>query len=125
MPAVSDAAVPKTETETDVERAVRLEGAMEGVPCTGALVWRIATGLRLVVADGDTLGVDWSVRGKADGGESMECLRTPPGVGIIGIVLLFLTASDGIGVALGERDALLGVLPGTMVVTPLTLDAFE
>lgn len=65
------------------------------------------------------------MRGNVDGGESMECLRTPPGVGIMGIVLLFFTASDGIGVALGERDALLGVLPGTTVVTPLALEAFE
>lgn len=124
LPAVSDAAVPKIETETDVERAVRRDGAMDGLPCTGALVWRVAAGLRLVV-EGDTLGVDWSVRGNVDDGESMVCLRTPPGVGIMGIVLAFLTASDGIGVALGERDALLGVLPGTMVVTPLVLDAFE
>ena len=38
LPAVSDAAVPKTETETDVERAVRRDGAIDGLPCTGALV---------------------------------------------------------------------------------------
>ena len=38
LPAVSDAAEPKTETETDVERAVRREGAIDGLPCTGALV---------------------------------------------------------------------------------------
>lgn len=109
LPAVSDAAVPKMETERDVERVVRRDGAMEGLLCTGALAWRIAAGLR---TDGDTLGVDWSVRGKVDGG-SMECLGTPPGVGII-----LLAAS-------GERDALLGVLAGTMVVTPLAVDAFD
>ncbi|KAH9831967.1 uncharacterized protein C8Q71DRAFT_778853 [Rhodofomes roseus] len=59
----------------------------------------------------------------------MVFLRTPPAVGIIGILLLFLFASDGmgavLGAVLGEREVLLGLLAGTTVVTPLALDALE